>query len=137
MRIMVFGDPEPLRAIYPDHQVVSRQRWAPCRGSAVYVAFEPDHLARYEAWFPGVTVRANARTRDAQLHPGEALYLPVTYDCWLVQTHNADAFPAALEAAHRLAGVQTVVVPELPADARIKPRTHFRHWHDRVTPATT
>lgn len=140
MRIMVFGNPDPLRALYgPAHDVVGRHSWAPVRGPAAYVAFDPAHLARYEAWFPGVTRRATARTREAPLRAGEALYLPVAHDCWLLLLDAPDAFPAALEAAHRLPGaVQTIAVPEPPPDARIEPRAAatYRQQRDRVTPVT-
>ena len=137
MRIVVFGPDEPLRTLFPEHDVVSKHRWVPCRGCAAYVAFDPAHLARYEAWFPGVTVRAGARTRDAPLRPGEALYLPVTHDSWLVLLDAPDALPAALEAARLLAGVRTLVVPELPELPQLlelSPGTTYRRWQDRVMP---
>ena len=108
------------------------------RGGAIYVAHAPEHLAMYDAWFRGVSVRAHARLRHAPLHPGEAAYLPVTYDSWLVVIGGPAGFGAALEAAAQLKDVSTVVCPafradDLPAVAESLGRKCTR-WQDRVVP---
>jgi hypothetical protein len=101
------------------------------------IAHDPEHLATYEAWFPGLTVRVNGRLRAAPLGPMEALYLPVTYDSWVIFVNDASALPSAMEAARLLHCIDLVICPTFAEDVlptlQHPPRTFQRHG-DRVWP---
>ncbi len=134
MRVRLF-DGDPGVDALPGMNVEYCPEWRLFRSSmpAVYVAFDPEHLQRYEAWFPGVAVRVNARLRDRPLPPGAALFLPVTYNSWMVVIEGPDAFPAALEAARWLKDVQGLACPQLPAPPP-PPAPAYRRWRDLVIP---
>jgi hypothetical protein len=107
------------------------------KGSAAYVAHDPGHLDAYEPWFPGLKVRAASRLRHCPLHPSSAMYLPVSFNSWVVVASGADGLGAAFEAA-TLLGVETFVCPafdDLDAVRRGLAREYER-WHDHVRPKT-
>lgn len=85
--------------------------WKMPAGKTVFVAYDPSHLDRYDAWFQGVGIRVRARERATPLEPRHALYVPVTYDSWLVFASGLEGIPVALETAKFLPSVDVVVCP--------------------------
>lgn len=124
------------RPLWPDAKF--KRAAYPATGQAVYVAHAPEHLDMYERWFPGVTVRVHARLRHQPLHERGGMYLPVTYDSWLVVIDGPGAFGAAMEAAGLLHPVRTVVCPAFDAEhaetARESVAVAYGRWQDRVFP---
>lgn len=101
------------------------------------IAHAPEHLAAYEAWFPGLTVRINGRIRAAPLGPSEAVYLPVTYDSWVIFVNDASALPSAMEATRLLHCIELVICPAFDGEMLRElqhPPTTFRRRGDRVWP---
>lgn len=98
------------------------------------IAHTPEHLATYETWFPGLTVRINGRLRATPMKPKEALYLPVTYDSWVIYTQDATGLPSAMEAARLLHSIDLVICPVF--DAELLPtfqhRPTFHRHGDRI-----
>lgn len=107
-------------------------------GPAVYVAHAPEHLALYETWFPGLGVRVRACLSHRPRDPDSALFLPVTYDSWVVAIEGPRALGAALEAA-ALLRARTAVVPAFDVGSvdavRAGLAQPYRRWHDRIVPA--
>lgn len=104
----------------------------PTSSPALYVAHAPEHVAEYDAWFRGVAVRA----RGKAVPRGGGVYLPVTYNSWLVVVDGVEGFGAALEAAKLLKGVRTVVCPafeDVDAAVASSERSYDR-WQDRLCP---
>lgn len=138
MRTVVCGDPEfePVaREVLAGADLEFKARPILALGSAAYVAHAPEHLERYEAWFPGLAVRINSRLRHLPLEPGAAMYLPVTFDAWVVVVDGAGALGAALETASLL-DVQTLVLPGFEAHESEAVKTSlsraYRRWQDRI-----
>lgn len=108
-------------------------------GPTLFVAHDPAHVEAYDAWFPGLTVRARSCLRHRALEPGSAVYLPVTYDSWVAVVDGAGALGAALEAARSLRA-RTVVVPafapELGDAVREGLGSRYRRCQDRILPHT-
>ena len=122
--------------MFAGHDVSFKARGFVASGPTVYVAYTDEHVQHYGEWFKGVEVRVRARLRDASLEAGSAVYLPVSFDSWVVFGEGACWLGAALEAAAILAPSGTVVVPafapsDLPA-VRDSLRGTHRRWHDRV-----
>lgn len=106
----------------------------------VYVAHSPSHVEEYTAWFPGVDVRARARLQHGGMPPGGGVYLPVSYNSWLMVIDGARGFGAAVEAARVLKDVSVVVCPafesaeDTEAAFQSLGRTYGR-WQDRIAPS--
>lgn len=121
------------------HTVTFRPGVFYARGPAAYLALEPEHLALWEPWFPGLQVRVQARLLHAPLEQGGAMYLPVTFDSWVVVCDGSKSLGAGLEAASLLKGVTTAVCPAYdPVQAAASVRglcSRYERRHDRVWPA--
>lgn len=133
------GDCEALRAACPAAEF--RPDAYHGRGPTVYVAHAPEHLEAYERWFPGVGIRARARLAHRPLGPASALYVPVSYESWVVVIDSAAGFGAAMEAAAVLKDVGTLVCPAFDTqDANVAHQLRqgmggpFERWHDRINP---
>lgn len=125
------------KAVFPDARF--RAGGGLMAGRAVYIAHSPAHLATYEGWYPGLTVRAHARLRHKPLQPGEAMYLPVTFDSWVVLVDGLPGLGAALEAASLLKDVRVVACPAFDLDRladveRSLATRRYTRWQDRVMP---
>lgn len=108
----------------------------PLAGPTSYISWSDEHLARYEPWFPGLTVRVRARLATRPLGDMEALYLPVTYNSWCVVIADPQSLPTALEAASRLR-TGTAVCPFFSVEdekCRLARSPSYTSWHDRVKP---
>ncbi|KAI3432544.1 hypothetical protein D9Q98_004093 [Chlorella vulgaris] len=102
------------------------------KAPTAYIAFE-DTLDLYEAKFPGIGVRVKGRLRHLDLsREEEALYLPVTYDSWMVYVDNPKSLWTALEAA-KVLNVSTVWCHPFDADVPIRPSApEYARQGDRV-----
>lgn len=116
--------------------VTFRPRAFHARGPAAYLALRAEDLSLYEAWFPGLQVRVRARLQHVPLDERGAVYLPVTFDSWVVVCDGPAALGAGLEAAAVLKGVATVVCPafspSMVGAAVASVEEEYRVWQDRV-----
>lgn len=107
------------------------------RGPTAYVALSVDQLDMYEGWFKGVGVRARSRLRHRPLRPGGAVFLPVTYESWLMVVDGPASLGAAVHAAQKWP-LPTVVCPafahEAVPGAAASLALDYRLWQDRVWP---
>lgn len=113
-----------------------RPRDGQLRGPAAYIAHASSHLDTYDTWFEGLRARVRGRLRACPLPPRGALYLPVTFDSWVVVADGPDGMAAAFEAA-RLLGSPAVSCPAFAAESvaltRVSGAGFTRHG-DRVWP---
>lgn len=105
------------------------------RGPAAFVSYDPRHVEDYAAWFKGLDVRVAAALRNKPLAPGDATYLPVTFDSWAIVCEGVEGLGAALEAA-RMLQVGTVVCPAF-GEASVEAvgaslARRYKRSHDRV-----
>ena len=104
-------------------------------GPTAYVAHAPEHLEAYEVWFKGLGARVRGRLAAKPLGRWHAMYLPVTYDSWVVVTEGPEGLASAMEAASHLHGLLAVVCPAVPVSTLDTLRgTAFSRHGDRVWP---
>jgi hypothetical protein len=116
--------------VFPDAHF-KRDKPFLARGGAAYIALGPDHLQEYERRFRGLRIRLEARLRHVPLHPGGAIYLPVTFDSWVVLADGHGAFGAALMAAEAL-GMGTAVCPAFQLGKDLGIGKPYVRWQDRI-----
>ena len=112
-----------------------RPREGLLKGPTAYIAYAESHGDAYETWFAGLGARVRGRLAASPLSPGGAMYLPVTYDSWVVVADGTDGLAAAFEAA-RLLGSPAVWCPSFAADLVVVltdvPGSGFTRRGDRV-----
>lgn len=125
-----------LQSLLEPHDTEFRQGAVLPLGPVAYVAHADEHAERYNAVFPGSLVRLRGRLRASPVPECGAVYIPVSYESWLVACDGAAGFGAALETARLLKDVRTVVCPvfgdgDLHALELSLASAHHR-WHDTV-----
>lgn len=103
----------------PGFDTVTRPTPILPKGPAVFVAFSEREAEVYAKWFRTLGVRIRAQLRGAPLEPGDALYLPVTYDSWAVLAAGPKSLGAALQAARLLNPNAAVVCPGAGLDESV------------------
>lgn len=134
MRIVFTGCRTPdlervVRSVFPSAECRPNPLCA--QGPAAFIAYHPSHLSAYTSWFPGLEVRVAALVRHNPLRATDALYLPVTFDSWVVVCDGERGLGAAMEAA-RVLHVATVVCPAFDADVVPLVRSSASHAYKRV-----
>ena len=92
---------EVTRDVFADNDVSFKTHGFYPSGPTTYVAYDDEHVQHYEAWFKGLEVRVRARLRAAPLETGSVMYLPVSFDSWVVVGTDARSLGAAVEIRSR------------------------------------
>ena len=135
-RLVVVAPPEAeaaAREAWPHVIVHNRARML--LGSVAYVAASEEHLRAFDAWFPGVAVRARARCAAVDLGPRDAVYLPVSFREWVVVARGPAGFGAASEAARLLRVDSVLAFADTADDVRAMsaaPAARYTRAHDVV-----
>lgn len=123
------------RELFPDYALVFKPCGFHASGPTVYVALTEAEVARYNAWFSGLCVRVRAVLRNHPLEPGAVVYLPVSFNSWVIVGDGSASLGAALEAAAHLP-VETAVLPAFPPEdvpvVQESLASEHERWQDRV-----